>query len=315
MNIDTGLAAYDVLLDRYRQQVELLNFSAQTIRTNLGSLRPFKRYLVEAHVTDLQAVSAATVNDFLRWLLAQPSHRGTTRTVGTQNRVLGAVKGFCAFLTEENYLGRNPIKDMRYAREPDCLPRNVLTPQEARKIIEQPDLQTVLGYRDRAILEVLYATGIRKAELMNLNVEDVNLEEGLLRVNGGKGNKDRVVPLTKLACSFLENYLKAVRSEFLGQSQTNRLFLSSRHRPMSKNTPGSLVEKYAKQAKVKKHVTCHLWRHTVATHLVQNKANLRHVQEILGHRVLTTTERYLHLTIADLKAAHHKHHPREADAK
>ncbi len=315
MNIDTGLASYDVLLDRHQQQLELLNFAVQTVRTNMGSLRQFKRYLLEAHVTDLQAVSAATVNDFIRWLLVQPSHRGTTRTVGTQNRVLSAVKGFMAFLAEENYLGRNPIKDMRYAREPDCLPRNVLTPQEARKIIEQPDLQTVIGYRDRAVLEVLYATGIRKAELMNLNVQDVNLEEGLLRVNGGKGGKDRVVPLTKLACSFLENYIKAIRLYFLGQSQTPRLFLSTRHRPMGKNTPANLVEKYARLAKVQKHVTCHLWRHTVATHLVQNKANLRHVQEILGHRLLTTTERYLHLTIADLKAAHHKHHPREADAK
>jgi integrase/recombinase XerD len=315
MSIDTGLASYDVLLDRHQQHLELLNFSPQTVKTNMGSLRQFKRYLAEAHVTDLQAVSAATVNDFFAWLLVQPSHRGTTRTVGTQNRVLSAVKGFLAFLTEENYLGRNPIKDMRYAREPDYLPRNVLTPQEARKIIELPDLQTVIGYRDRAILEVLYATGIRKAELMNLNVEDVNLEEGLLRVNGGKGNRDRIVPLTKLACSFLENFIKAIRPEFLGQAQTNRLFLSARHRPMGKNTPAHLVEKYAKLAKVKKHVTCHLWRHTCATHLVQNKANLRHVQEMLGHRLLTTTERYLHLTIADLKEAHHKYHPREADAK
>jgi integrase/recombinase XerD len=235
--------------------------------------------------------------------------------VGTQNRILSAVKGFLAFLAEENYLGRNPVQGLRYAREPDRLPRNVLTPREARKIIEQPDLQTVLGYRDRAILEVLYATGIRKAELMNLNVEDVNLEEGLLRVNGGKGNKDRLVPLTRLACSFLENYLQAIRREFLGGSQTRRLFLSSRRRPMGKNTPGRLVEKYARLAGVPKHVTCHLWRHTCATHLVRNQANLRHVQEILGHRQLTTTERYLHLTIADLKAAHHKHHPREADAK
>jgi len=117
----------------------------------------------------------------------------------------------------------------------------------------------------------------------------VNFEEGTLRINGGKGAKERIVPRTKLACSFLENHIRGVRSELLGQSQTNQLFLSLRHRPMGKYTPAHLVEKYAQQAGTKKHVTCHLWRHTVATHLMQSQANLRHVQEILGHRLLTTT--------------------------
>lgn len=315
MTIDTSLQHYDVLADRHQQHLQLLNFAPQSVRTAVSSLKQFKRYLAEAQVTDLQAVSAATVNDFFAWLMVQPSHRGTTRTPGTHNRVLSTLKGFFAFLAEENYLARSPIKDLRYAREPDYLPRNVLTVPESRKIMQQPDLQTVVGYRDRTMLEVLYATGIRKAELMNLTVENVNIEDGVLRINGGKGAKDRIVPLTKLACSFLENYIKGVRPELTGQNQTNRLFLSMRQRQMSKNTLACAVEKYAKMAGVKKHVTCHLWRHTVATHLVQNKANLRHVQEILGHRRLTTTERYLHLTIADLKEAHHKYHPREADAK
>jgi len=315
MTVDTSLQHYDVLADRHLQHLQLLNFAVGTIKTNRGTLRQFKRYLEEARVSDLQAVSAATVNDFFAWLMVQPSCRGTTRTPGTQNRCLSALKGFFAFLAEENYLARSPIKDLRYAREPDYLPRNVLTVQESRKIMQQPDLQTVVGYRDRTMLEVLYATGIRKSELMNLTVENVNIEEGLLRINGGKGAKDRIVPLTKLACSFLENYIKGVRPELVGERQTNRLFLSIRQRQMSKNTLATAIEKYAEKAGVKKHVTCHVWRHTVATHLVQNNANLRHVQEIMGHRLLTTTERYLHLTIADLKAAHHKYHPREADAK
>ena len=161
---------------------------------------------------------------------------------------------------------------MRYAREPDSLPRNVLTPQEARKIIEPPDLQTVVGYRDRTILEVLYATGIRKSELMNLTVNDVNLEEELLRINGGKGGKDRVVPLTRLACSFLENYIKGHPPAVAGKAGPRpRCSSRSGQRPMSKNALGELVEKYARLAGVKKHVTCHLWRHSCATHLVQEQ--------------------------------------------
>lgn len=313
MSLDTSLLHFDALAERHHQHLQLLNFAPQSLKTSACALRQFRRYLDEARVSDLQAVSAATVNDFFAWLLAQPSHRGTTRTPGTQNRVLGALKSFFTFLAEENYLSRSPIKEMRYAREPDCLPRNVLTVPESRKIMQQPDLQTVTGYRDRTMLEVLYATGLRKSELMNLTVANVNLDEELLRVNGGKGNKDRVVPLTKLATSFLENYINGVRPELLGPSQTDRLFLSLRHRPMGKNSLAAAVEKYAQRAGIKKRVTCHLWRHTVATHLVQNQANLRHVQEMLGHRNLSTTERYLHLTITDLKAAHHKYHPREKD--
>jgi len=146
---------------------------------------------------------------------------------------------------------------------------------------------------------------------MNLVLDDVNLEEELLRINGGKGAKDRVVPLSRVACSFLESYIKGVRNELLGKKTSNRLFVSMRGNPIARNSLGAVVEKYARLARVKKHVTCHLWRHTCATHLLKNKANLRHVQEILGHRSLATTERYLSLTITDLKEAHRRCHPRE----
>ena len=301
----------DALITRYQQQMELLNYSPPTRRTVACYLRQMRTFFDELKIADVQAVTGATLHDFQRWLYYLPTFRGTMRTVASQNRVLSGVKSFFIFLHEEGVLTRNPAAALVLAREPETLPRNVLTPAEARKIIERPDVQTVLGYRDRTILEVLYATGIRKSELMNLTLADVNLEEELLRVNGGKGAKDRVCPLSRIACSFLENYLKGIRPVLLAGKASDRLFISQRRRPICKNALGALVEKYAKLAGVKKHVTCHLWRHSCATHLVQNQASLRHVQEILGHRALTTTERYLHLTITDLKAAHRKHHPRE----
>jgi integrase/recombinase XerD len=301
----------DMLIARYRQQLELLNFSPHTWRTVSSYLHLWQNFLTEIKLADVQAVTSATVHDFQRWLFYQPTVRGTTRTVASQNRVLCGVKGFFTFLHAEGIITRNPAETLTLAREPQTLPRNVLTPQEARKIIERPDTGTVLGYRDRTILEVLYATGLRKSELMNLTLADVNLEEELLRINGGKGAKDRVCPLSRIACSFLESYIKGIRPVLLAGKTSDRLFISLRGRPISKNALGALVEKYAKRAGVKKHVTCHLWRHSCATHLVKNQANLRHVQEILGHRSLATTERYLHLTITDLKEAHRKHHPRE----
>ena len=145
------------------------------------------------------------------------------------------------------------------------------------------------------------------------------MEQGKRRigaVNGGKGAEDRVVPLTAVACSFLESYPNTIRPQLLGNKTSPApagLFLSQRGLPIARNTLGGIVEKYARLARIKKRVTCHLWRHSCATHLLQNKANLRHVQEILGHRSLATTERYLQLTITELKAAHVTCHPRERD--
>ena len=305
---------FEELAQRYASYLELRHFADRTIVTQACSLRLLFRFFTETNVTDAQAVTAAILHDFQRWHHYEPTAQGAARSVAYQNRVLTVVRGFFRFLHLEGLIPHNPAAELEYAREPQTLPRNILTPQEARKIIQSPDTATMLGYRDRTILETLYATGIRKNELMNLCLENVNLDEELLRIDGGKGAKDRVVPLTRIACSFLETYMKAVRPQLLGRKKSPRLFLSIRGLPIARNTLGTLVEKYARRA-VKRHVTCHLWRHSCATHLLQNKANLRHVQEILGHRSLATTERYLHLTITELKEAHRRFHPREQDQK
>jgi integrase/recombinase XerD len=301
----------DMLMERYRSYLELRNYSPRTIEGQLGSIKLFRRFLDETQQPELTAVTTETLHEFQRWHFYRPTFHGTIRGIPYQNRVLTAVKGLFKFLREETLIASDPAAALDYGKEPETLPRNILTPAEARKIIETPDTGTPLGYRDRTILEVLYSTGIRKNELMNLALADVNLDEELLRINGGKGAKDRVVPLTQVACSFLESYIKGIRPQLLGLKTTNRLFLSRRGLPIARNTLGHLVEKCARLAKIKKPVTCHLWRHSCATHLLKNKANLRHVQEILGHRSLATTERYLHLTITDLKEAHRKCHPRE----
>lgn len=302
----------DVLSHRYLKHLELLNYSPRTLTTQVVYFHRFGEFLAERKISDVRTVTAATLQDFQHWLFYQPTIRGTARTVASQNRVLSGMKGFFAFLVQEGYMAHNPAQGFKLAKEPDSLPKNVLTPEEARRFIEAPDTQTLSGYRDRTLLEVLYATGIRKAELRNLTVDDVNLEEELLRVNRGKGAKDRVVPLSGIACQFLENYLKVIRPEMLKGRQTDKLFLSIRDgRPIGEHGVKAILNYYVRKLRLKKHVTCHLWRHTCATHLVKNNANLRCVQEMLGHKSLATTERYLRLTITDLKEAHHKFHPRE----
>jgi integrase/recombinase XerD len=308
MNLET-------LLERYREHRELLNYSPRSWPTVQCVLRQLWRYMEAQQISEAAAVTTETLYGFRQWLFYEPTGRGKSRSIATQNRSLSHVKGFFRFLRDEGLVIHDPAAALPLAREPQTLPRHVLTPQEARRILEKPDVQTVLGYRDRTILEVLYATGVRRSELIGLRVGDANLEEGLLRIHGGKGAKDRVVPLTQIAVAYLETYIKGIRPKMLGSGQCDRLFLSLRGRPMGKNTVAGVVEKYAKLARVKKQITPHSWRHTCATHLVKNEANLRHVQEMLGHKNLSTTETYLRLTITDLKEAHRKCHPREREAR
>jgi integrase/recombinase XerD len=303
--------AWNELLEQYRHHQQTMNRSPRSWQTARSYLNQFLFFLAEQGIDDVCGVTGTTLAGFQSWLFYKSGTRGAVRSVATQNRIISAVKMFFRFLKAEGIIAVDPSICLEYAHEPEVLPRNVLTPMEARKIVETPDKSNAIGYRDRTILEVLYATGIRKAELMNLTVDDVMLEEELLRVRQGKGGRDRMTPLTQTACRFLETYIKAIRPELLQSRQTDRLFISMRGLPIGRNTLGELVVKYGMLAGVKKHVTCHLWRHSCATHLVRNRANLRHVQEMLGHRKLSTTERYLHLTITDLKAAHRKCHPRE----
>lgn len=267
------------------------------------------------NLTDAGSVTRLTLAAFRRWLFDTPTRRAKPRAATTINRVLGTVRSLFRFLRKQGFIPEDPADRIEYMHEPDRLPRQILSPDEAATIIETPDTRTLLGYRDRTILEVLYATGLRKRELLNLMVPDVNLEDELLRINGGKGGRDRVVPLTGIACAYLRSYLEKIRPRLLRGNSHTALFISLEASPMGRTTLDDLVAKYAHKAGVEKRVTPHVWRHTCATHLVRNRASLRHVQEMLGHRALTTTERYLHLTITDLKEAHRRFHPRERGSR
>ncbi len=303
----------DETMASFKNDLQIRNYSSRTVVDYGYHLLILRRYLELRHLTDLASVTTAILVEFQRWLYYEPTKLGRARGVLNQNGILAAVKALFRFLNNEGCLPHDPAAALEYAREPQSLPRNVLTPEEAKHILDSVDCSTALGLRDRTILEILYATGIRKEELRNLTIGDVSLDEALLRINLGKGGRDRLVPLGSVARRLLETYIKGVRPELLGTQQTDRLFLSFRGLPLDPHTIGALVTRHARLAGVKKHVTCHVWRHTCATHLVQNHANLRHVQDLLGHRSLTTTERYLRLTITDLKEAHARFHPREQE--
>jgi integrase/recombinase XerD len=180
--------------------------------------------------------------------------------------------------------------------------------------VEAPDTSKALGYRDRTLLEVLYATAIRRAELLALAVGDVDLEEGLVRVERGKGGKGPVVPLTVVAAQHLEHYLRWVRPELvLRRPRERALFVSFRAWPLDTRTLGDLLIGYARTAGVQKRVTCHGFRHACATHMLEAGADLRPIQELLGHNSISSTEIYTHVSLKHLRQTYDRCHPRQRD--
>jgi len=307
------MSGLEALRDKYREQLTVLNYAQGTIKGHIFYLNCFFKHLREMNITEITGITKDVVRDYQTHLFEEINFKGQPNCVLSQNNKLKGVKCFLRFLAENDYLVSDPSKDISYAKRPQRLPRSILTQAEAKKMLHAPDTKTVLGYRDRAIIEVLYSTGIRRAELANLILQDVDYNEGYIRINSGKGKKDRVVPLGKIACRYLENYIKAVRPSLIRNPYNNHLFLSMKGNRLSKNMTWEIVKRYAGKSRIKKNISPHTFRHTCATLMLRNKANVRHIQELLGHASLDSTQVYASVSITDLKEVHSKCHPREKD--
>ena len=307
------MSSFNEHAEKYKQQLLILHYAARTIDSHAFYLNRFFAWLEAQGIAGITAVTKNTVQDYQAHLYEQINRNGDPTGAHTQNQALSIVKSFFRFLRENDYLAHDPARDVTYAKTPKRLPRSILSGPEAKKVIHAPNTSTALGYRDRTILEVLYSTGVRRKELVSLTLQDVDYHEGFVRVNSGKGDKDRVVPIGKIACRYIENYVKAVRPMLVRDPHNNHLFLSMRGTTPSFSTIEEIIKKHTKKAKIKKTVSPHTFRHTCATHMLRNKANIRHIQELLGHASLESTQVYAHVTITDLKEVHSRCHPREKD--
>jgi integrase/recombinase XerD len=299
--------------EKYKQHLLILNYAERTRESHVFYLNRFMTWLKARDVIEITGVTKNHVMEYQTHLYEQLNRNNDPIGPRTQNIVLGIVKSFFRFLRENDYLASDPSRDVAYAKVPKRLPRSILSGPEAKKVIHAPNTKTALGYRDRTILEVLYSTGVRRQELVNLTLQDVDYHEGFIRINSGKGDKDRVVPIGKIACRYLENYVKQVRPMLAKDPHENHLFLSMRGTAPCFSTIEEIVKKHTRKAKIKKTVSPHTFRHTCATHMLRNKANIRHLQELLGHASLESTQVYAHVSITDLKEVHSKCHPREKD--
>jgi integrase/recombinase XerD len=288
-----------------------VRFAERTAEHYRADARVFLMWLVRQGLA-LKDVRADDLRRYQGELVARRGIDGRPFAAATIALRLIAVRTLFRVLQRRGLILFDPAGALELPHVEKRLPRVILTEAEAERIVTAPSTLEPLDLRDRAILETLYATGLRVTELIRLSPDDVDTEERLLRVVLGKGRKDRNVPLTTAAAHAIESYLAFGRSALLVSqgSGAMRLFLRSRGGPMTRATMARLVRYWARRALVTKRVTCHTFRHSVATHLLRRRADIRHIQALLGHRSLSTTERYTHVEISDLKRVVERAHPR-----
>ncbi|CDD12316.1 tyrosine recombinase XerC 2 [Phascolarctobacterium succinatutens CAG:287] len=232
------------------------------------------------------------------------------RAASTVARKLASIKAFYRFLTAERYIRRNPAEVLEAASRGLHLPK-VLSVQEVERLLDEPNLGTLDGYRDKTMLELLYATGMRVSELVNVPVKNVDMKMQYVIVMG-KGSKERMLPLGRTALHYLEHYLSVVRPQLLHgkPDAAAELFVTGWGGPMTRERFYEIIVAYGKSAGISKRVTPHMLRHSFATHLLNNGTDLRIVQELLGHADISTTQIYTHLDVERLREVYDKAHPR-----
>jgi integrase/recombinase XerD len=275
--------------------------SKNTVEAYQRDLMAFATWLAHDEVS----LSAATREDILRY---QGVRIQESRKARSEARLLSSLRRFYRYLCREEIRESDPTTQIESPRLGRPLPEG-LSEQEVEALLEQPDIEQCLGLRDRTMLEVLYATGLRVSELVTLTIEQLNMRQGLVRCVG-KGNKERLVPLGEEALDWLQQYLIEARPVLLQGYVSEDLFPTRRGKAMTRQAFWYLIKRYAQQAEIEKPLSPHTLRHAFATHLLNHGADLRVVQLLLGHSDLSTTQIYTHIARERLKSLHASHHPR-----
>lgn len=278
-----------------------------SVNTKLAYERDLRLFKESLDLTDNNALANVSREQVISYMSELKKRRLASATIA---RKLAAIKSFYRFMTVEGYMEMNPAEVVEAGTKGIKLPK-VLNLNEIQSLFEQPNIASDEGYRDRTMLEVLYATGMRVSELLSLQVANVNLQMKYL-IAYGKGSKERLIPLGSIAVEYLTKYLNVVRPKLVHSENENvkNMFLTMNGCEMTRQRFWQIIRKYGHQARLSKELTPHMLRHSFATHLLDNGADLRSVQELLGHSDISTTQIYTHLTNKRLREVYEKAHPR-----
>lgn len=278
--------------------------SANTVTSYKRDIEKYLTFLTEKKTTQLDEVSRFEILDFLQTL------RQSGAADNSIIRMVSSLRKFHQYLKRESIVADDPMQLIDTPKKASTLPK-AISPQAVEQLLEAPDTTTPLGVRDRTILELMYATGLRISELVNLKLSDMHLTMGFIQTMG-KGEKERIIPLGEIASQWLDHYLDGARVYLQDQSAetSEYVFLNSRGKGLSRQGVWKKVKQLALEAGIDQNVTPHTLRHSFATHLLENGADLRMVQELLGHADISTTQIYTHITKTRLKQVYSDYHPR-----
>lgn len=306
---------FEQLQRQYLQSMILRNCSQRTIEYWAMNLLRFNAWCLERGIEKIAELTLEILNAYRGHLF----HRRNLRTnkplrFSTQHCYLIVVRRWMTWLHQQGHLADDVSKQFELPRPEQRLPLEILTADEVESMINQTNVTRPLGLRDRAMLEVLYSTGIRNSELLNLQLYDVDEARSVLVIRQGKGKKDRVVPLGERALQWTRKYVADVRPDLVAQGEPHSiLFVNAKGRPFVRGHVSIIVRSYKQKAGITKAGSCHLLRHTAATLMMDNGADLRSLQEFLGHARLTTTQIYTHVSITRLQEVHKRTHPASRD--
>lgn len=301
----TALARY---MELHFEWLLMTGRTADTVRGKRNALRRFIIWCMERGITDPRDITKPIIDRYQRHLFYYRKSNGAPLTSGTQAGFLSPLKAYFKWLAQENHTLYNPASELQLPRQPKSLPKIVLSMAEVASILMEADPSSASGLRDRALLETLYSTGMRRMEIPNLHLHDIDLVRRIVFVREGKGRKDRVIPIGARACAWINRYLLTARPQLLAGDHP-ALFVTDYGDAMSPEWVATKVKRYMEFAGIHKPGSTHLLRHACATHMLEGGADIRFIQSMLGHSSLTTTEIYTHVSINKLQEIHAATHP------
>lgn len=301
-----GITAY---LKRFLEWSAAMNYSEQTNKTRDTCIRRFIVWCDTRGLNQPQDVTEPVLERYRKHLFHYRKSDGNPLSFSTQHSQLAPLRAFFKWLNKQNYILYNPAADFELPKVAKHLPKNFLSIGEINAVLAHTSVHGEIGTRDRAILETFYSSGIRRMELVNLKLQDLDLERGTLVIFEGKWKKDRIVPIGDRACAWIGKYLQEVRPKLINDEDSGHLFLTEYGEPFIRNRITDLVKKYLTSVGIDKPGACKLFRTSMATHMLENGADIRYIQMILGHVNLSSTQIYTQVSIKKLKQVHSITHP------
>ncbi len=303
------------VMEKHLDALRVQNYSEYTVKNRRVHIGFFVDWCHERGLSEPLDVTRPVLERYQRHLFHYRQKNGQPLSFRSQHSRLVPIRVWFRWMARQRLILNNPASELELPRLGHRLPKHVLSISEVEGVLAQPDIRDPLGLRDRALLETLYSTGMRRLELANLKLYDLDTERGTVMIRQGKGKKDRIIPIGDRAAAWVEKYLNDARPHLVSEPDDGIVFLSNAGEPFSLDHLSDLVRVHVDAAKIGKRGACHLFRHTMATLMLENGADIRYIQAMLGHADLKTTQIYTQVSIRHLKQIHSATHPAQLPKK